>query len=264
MKPSASKALQVFCCAALLVILWLQYAMYQSNIRRHSADPARGSPAPRTASGPETSDPLPGIRHIIYINMDSRTDRNKTFYESMYSQGITGFVRIGGLLNAAHPKVGCLTSHIKALTYALKHYKGQHIVIFEDDIKFEQDRTETRRRLNAFWQDEEIRGNWNVVMLAANMYRPGTPTGVEGVVRLVDSFSASAYVIHADYVETLLRNKQEAFLLIGKYGLQTRFRNDQYCRPLQARDHWYAFLPPLCKQRRSYSDIEKKIVDYNM
>ena len=264
MKLLASKALPVFCCAALLVISWLQYAMYQSNIRRHSADPARGSPAPRTASGPETSDPLPGIRHIIYINMDSRTDRNKTFYESMYSQGITGFVRIGGLLNAAKPKVGCLTSHIKALAYALEHYKGQHIVIFEDDIKFERNRTETRRRLNALWQDEEIRDNWNVIMLAMYQNRPGKQTKVKGVLRVTDSFSASAYVIHADYVETLLRNKQEALLFISKYDLQMWFRNDQYCRPLQARDHWYGFHPPLCKQRRSYSDIEKKVVYYNV
>ena len=67
-------------------------------------------PPDERPSARNTSHPLHQLRQ--------RADRNKTFYESMYSQSITGFVRIGNLLNAAQPKVGRLTSHVKARAYA--------------------------------------------------------------------------------------------------------------------------------------------------
>ena len=211
--------------------------------------------------------PFPNIQRILYINLDKRKDRRRSFEAAMAQQGIGAgeYVRIVGVINKVG-SVGCLKSHIAALRYAQKHFPGETVVVFEDDVVFIDERARTQRRLRQLWNDTAILLDWNVVMFAKNLWAGGhfMNSTTDGVIRVLDALTASAYAIHGDYVQTLLTNKLEALAYIGLYGYRPWFRNDQYCKPLQRKDRWYAFHPPLCLQMKSYSDIEHRVVNYRV
>ena len=215
---------------------------------------------------PRPSDPFPGIQRIIYINLDKRKDRRKAFEAAMAAQGIanTSYVRISATVDKKGA-IGCLISHINALKYAAKHFKGENVIVFEDDVVFRMNRSETRRRLETFWANAEMSANWNVLMFAKHVVRKGSGwSSVPGVVRITNALTASAFVTNAAYVHRLLARKEQGLHYMKMFGYAEWFRNDQYIRPLQAKGFWYAFDPPLCKQYKSYSDIERKVVNYKV
>jgi hypothetical protein len=44
----------------------------------------------------------------------------------------------------------------------------------------------------------------------------------------------------------------------------TKYTCDQSWKTLQEKDNWYCFKTRIGKQRKSYSDIQKTDVDYNV
>ena len=230
------------------------------------AGPVTSAPTPVTRTIPRPSDPFPGIQRILYINLDKRKDRRKAFEAAMAAQGIanTSYVRISATVDK-NGAIGCLISHINALKYAAKHLKGENVIVFEDDVVFRMNRSETRRRLETFWANAEVSANWNVLMFATNIQPSGSRKSlVAGVVRITDALTAAALAINANYVRTILARKEQGLHYMRTYLYAEWFRNDQYVRPLQAGGFWYAFHPPLCQQSKSYSDIEKRVVNYQV
>ena len=215
---------------------------------------------------PRTTDLFPGIQRVLYINLYSRKDRRKALEAVMADQGIStkSIVRIAAIA-VKKGAIGCLKSHIAALKYASENFKGDNIIVFEDDVVFKMNRSETRRKLEAFWGNAEVSANWNVLMFAKNIQRGGAhKCPVPGVVRITDALTASAFAVNGDYVSTLLARKEQGLLYMTTFGFAEWFRNDQYVRPLQGRGFWYAFHPPLCVQLKSYSNIERRIVNYGV
>ena len=218
----------------------------------------------RAFSGPRDSDVLPGIHHVIYINLEKRTDRRKQFESEMLKIGISksSYTRIAAVAHEIGA-MGCLMSHIKTLEYISAYYPDKNILVFEDDIKFEQNRSETHRRLLAFWENDRVRNNWNVLMLAKNLIG-GNQAAVTGIIRVRAAYSTSAYLVHADYVRTLYRTSTNALDGARKNGFKEIHKIDVSWLKLQKQHHWFAFHPPLCTQRQSYSDVEKQLVYYGV
>ena len=212
----------------------------------------------------ETADVLPGIRHILYINLDKRTDRREQFETEMLMFGIanTSYTRITGMAHK-NGAVGCLMSHAKVMAYASVYYPGQHVLIFEDDIKFRQNRTIVEQRLSEFWKNDTVSDKWDILMLANNLVM-SKPSGIPKLVRVIKAYTTSAYLVHADYVNTLLRTWHDALEGYEKHGFNNMYKSDVSWLKLQQKHRWFAFHPPLCIQRASYSDVEKRKVNYRM
>ena len=74
--------------------------------------------------------------------------------------------------------------------------------------------------------------------------------------------TATAYVISNHYYPILLQNFKEGCQKLIQFYEPSRYALDRYWKQLQARHNWYIIMPPICIQRPSYSDIERRNVDY--
>jgi hypothetical protein len=178
---------------------------------------------------------------ILYINLDRRPDRRREFEGEMKRWNFTA-QRIQAIDMAIHPELGCTLSHIKALSRSTSDI----CVIFEDDFEFVQDPHPMFRYLTEEFTD------WDVVMLSSNIreYEPFN----DRLVRAKYSWTSAGYLIKKSYIPTL----------IACFRTSTSEPLDVKWRRLQQHDRWYACIPKIGIQRGSFSDIQRKFVDYKV
>jgi glycosyl transferase family 25 len=209
---------------------------------------------------------LPGIDVIMYINLDHREDRRQRYFENMQKINLfpEDVERVSGVYIPENGALGCLMSHIKALRMAYEKYPGKNVLIAEDDLILFEEPDNIKKRLYDFFVDEDFNKIWDVLMLSSNTKR-SNPTHKRGIKRLLDSQTAACYLVNPDYVEKLLNVLQSGLqtYLMDKVW-KSEYCNDQSWKVLQNTDSWYGMVPPLFVQGKSYSDIEKKHVDYKV
>lgn len=187
------------------------------------------------------------VDHVVYINLDKRTDRNarmKQFFKDgqIPDEKVSRFSAIQDTVGA----VGCLKSHIGVLELAIQN-KWKNVLILEDDVAW-----------NKFEQNYKILESlvkfpkWDVCMLG------GWFAETYGF-KVLSAICGHAYLVNAHYYSTILANFQEGLKLKLMYrGCTQIFHNDVYWIKLQLRDHWYGVLENLCVQIENYSDIQRK------
>ena len=96
------------------------------------------------------------------------------------------------------------------------------------------------------------------------------PPQAGGVARVLEAQSAAGYLLSRSYAARLLGCWAENLPLMEAYGAPSlrpfavsRCTIDVAWKQLQRRDHWYIFTPAFGHQRPGFSDIEKKLVDYD-
>ena len=201
--------------------------------------------------------------NIYYINLDKRTDRKDDFLKQFESVKYNkdNIIRVKAIEHIIGT-LGCLSSHIKALKLALKD-SYPYAIVCEDDFTFRNQKLDF----------EELLGNlinskvdWDVMLLSHN---PGTslisPTADKQICKIENSQTTSGYIIKKSYINTLLSLFEKLYESTKDYK-QAPPHNlcmDIYWKQLQKTDKWYITNPVLGYQRMSYSDIEKRITDYN-
>lgn len=189
------------------------------------------------------------IDHIVYINLAHRTDRRAEIEAELACFG-TGRVERFDAIRHAHGGLGCSKSHLAVLERA-KANGWRNVLIVEDDFVWHA-REAGIPRLTAL-----AAAPYDVILLAAG-YSKYDPT----TLRVESAQAATCYLVAAHYYDTLIANYKEGIAQFesttdyGKYAL------DQWWKQLQPRDRWYIMRPTLGYQRPSYSDIERKVVDY--
>ena len=206
-------------------------------------------------------DNRPGIHNkidaIYYINLTKREDRKKEFLDNFPSIDDLRIVRVAGHDYPENGAVGCLMSHVTALSRALEQNNGNNILICEDDFTI-KDMDYCNRMLDLLF--EKI-PEWDVVMLGQNTIH-AEDTGIETpnhekIVQIKNSQTASGYLIKKEYIPRLLdiyANDLVNYIKTGEWG---NYYVDQSWKVLQVQDKWYAFNPTVGVQRPSYSDIQK-------
>jgi glycosyl transferase family 25 len=148
-----------------------------------------------------------------------------------------------------HGGVGCVQSHIAVLEIAIKE-NWNNILIVEDD---------------ALWSnfqkgypilEELIQKTYDVITLGT-AHANYTPQ-----LKLLSGQTTTAYIVQQHYYTTLLQNFKEGCNLLIQTGNWPIYALDQYWKKLQAKDNWYVVIPSLMIQAPSYSDIEKRRVNY--
>jgi len=208
------------------------------------------------------------IKHAIYINLDSRTDRRASFeshfvtlhrsYPNDYTFfPITRFSAIKHVWGA----VGCSKSHIECIRFA-KQKGWDHVLIMEDDalVKHPELLVKQVNTFLATFQD-----NWDVVLFAGNNYPP-FKIKAPCCFKIENCQTATCYLVCSRYYDTLLRNFEEGVAELeidpGNEKIYALYGCDQYWKKLQRTDLWYLITPICVTQRPGYSSIENKFVDY--
>jgi hypothetical protein len=194
---------------------------------------------------------------VYYINLDHRRDRNEEVLEEMKKLPRGAIVeRVPAVYENERGHLGCSKSHIKALE---KFVQSGHdtCIIFEDDFEFVGTGPS---RLGQFLNE---RFPFDVVMLSSNDV-DSQPCEYRGFKKVTNAQTASGYIVSRSFAPVLLQNfRQGAFLLEQEYDHST-YAVDQHWKLLQPSSKWYVFDPPCGRQRKSYSDIQGGVVEYNL
>ena len=198
-------------------------------------------------------DPV-GLGGIFYINLDERTDRRIQMEQELHKMGIKAerFPAIKHEFGI----VGCGQSHLAVLKLA-RDRGLKNVLVFEDDFEFLVSPEEFWKQINTFFA---AKIDYDVVFLGYNMFSSENYNNF--LYKVLDSQTASAYIVNAKYYDTLI------YLWERCVGLQAITRewdlaHDMQWKILQPRDNYFAFKVRLGKQRGSYSDIQQQFVEYD-
>lgn len=187
------------------------------------------------------------ITNVLFINLDSRTDRRKHFESQFFEIGFHP-QRFAAIQNA-RGSIGCTMSHIACMEMAIQN-KWDHVLVCEDDATIINP-GQLVNQVNHFFQ--RFNDSWDVLLLAGNNYQPFRQES-PGAVRVANCQTTTAYLVRRPYFETLLANFKE--------GLSKLKAIDQHWKKLQRKNRWYLIVPISMIQRSDFSNVSNRHVDY--
>lgn len=196
------------------------------------------------------------ITNIFYINLESRLDRRLFFENQMKMVGLKAerFEAIKHNIGA----VGCSLSHLNLLKYARRN-NLDHILIMEDDIMF----LNPKMFINNLNECLLNHSDFDVLLIAGN--NMGDYTRLDNFcVKISKCQTTTGYIVKRHYYDKLIENYEEGInKLLQNIKCRDDYAIDQYWNKLQLIDKWYLVTPLTVTQKPDYSDIEKRIINYN-
>jgi glycosyl transferase family 25 len=191
------------------------------------------------------------IDKVVYINLAHRTDRKEqTERQLMNLFPPEKIVRFEAIKND-NGAIGCTMSHISVLEMAIKE-NWKNVLILEDDIGWETNFTNISILTNL------MNLSYDVILLSGYYIKYNTKT-----LKIISAQTTGAYIVNNSYYQTLLTNFKEGLNNLIETNMSGKYAIDRYWKQLQSRDSWYIVIPQICFQIPSYSDIQKKNVNYN-
>ena len=198
---------------------------------------------------------------IFYINLDSRIDRKEHFLNEIKKLCIddSKIVRVDAIKDE-YGALGCSKSHIKALELFMANPIWKTCIIFEDDYTFYDTDVENNNNLiRTFFENFT---DWGILLLSSNQAgKPSIKTHIPFVELVTYSQTMSGYCIHKDSVKEIYDNFKCSAELLEKSRSKPMHAVDMYWNKLTMKR--YSFVPNMGYQYRSFSDIEKRFVNYN-
>lgn len=211
----------------------------------------------------KTINSISDIKHVLYINLESRPDRVSHIEKELVKIGLTA-LRFNAI-KMNNGAIGCSMSHLKCIQTA-KENDWDHVCILEDDIEF-LDPCLFKRQLATFLQKHT---DWDVVLLAGNNMLP-YQTIDETCIKVTNCQTTTGYIVKKHYYDTLIDNYKKGIGLYMKNSDKPHLYSiDRYWFLLQNKDNWFLIVPLSVIQREDYSDIQGKntnfrkyMLDYN-
>lgn len=199
---------------------------------------------------------LDDITNAFYINLDHRTDRRTHVEAELQKIGIAA--QRFNAIKMKNGAIGCSMSHLKILEEAHKNHL-EHVLIVEDDITFLDPET-FKKQINKFF---ELHGNnWDVVLLAGNNIPPYKNVD-DTCIQVSHCQTTTGYLVNGSYIQRLAANVRAGLTnLLNSPDEKINFAIDRYWFRLQEYDNWFFITPPTVIQREDYSDIEKRVTNY--
>lgn len=180
--------------------------------------------------------------HVRCINLEGRTDRWEESQKEFAKVGLE-VLRFPAEPHS-NPIVGCAVSHFTILTEALS--RGKHAMIFEDDVQFLGEPNIQEWLFSLDYMD------WDMLYFGANITTPISRYS-KGFGRLSGAQSTHAYCVNNAFIQEILNHS----------GLLGKHMDLIYSEDIIPHAKCYITIPIIAIQRPSYSDIEKKPVDYS-
>jgi GR25 family glycosyltransferase involved in LPS biosynthesis len=196
------------------------------------------------------------LKHILYINLESRPDRLKHIENEMNKLLVLG-ERVNAI-KMPNGAIGCTLSHIKCLELA-KERGWPHVFICEDDIFFLNPEL-LKENLTKFSENANI--PWDVVIIGGNNCPPYLRVA-DYCIRVSNNQTTTGYIVKAHYYDKLIENfRESARRFMREPSNKRQYALDIYWKSLQKTDNWYMITPPTVIQCEDYSDIEERTVNY--
>jgi GR25 family glycosyltransferase involved in LPS biosynthesis len=152
--------------------------------------------------------------HVVYINLDHRTDRREHVEKELAALGIHDPIRFPAVHLPKNPAAGCSLSHLKCLEKA-KEEGWPHVLIVEDDIVF-HDVPLFKRLFEGFIVSKAIKSeaiksdqdSWDVLLIAGNNMLPYLPHDAWSV-QVLNCQTTTGYLVNAHYYDVLIENIRE-------------------------------------------------------
>jgi GR25 family glycosyltransferase involved in LPS biosynthesis len=189
----------------------------------------------------------------VYINLAKRTDRNEQIRAELESKDLP-FERREGIEHEIG-LYGCGLAHLAVLKEARE--KGwDSVMVFEDDFEF----LVKKDRFEAGMAAIDSLDSWDVILLSYNSFR--TQPHSQDFVRIMEAQTTSGYIVHSRFYDRLIEVWQEGLRDLEKTGMGHIYALDQCWKRLQPVHFFYGFSPRFGQQRESWSDIERRLVNY--
>ncbi len=211
---------------------------------------------PSTTSNESRVRPQNGTYESSYINLDKRTDRKQQIEQqlSRFFSDVPCY-RVPGVV-AKFGALGCANAQLNQLRDALRRNQTEMTIFHEDDFDYDHDPRPLLKWINS------LRLRWSVILFAANEPKCQRTTFPQ-LARCTDAQTTSCFMVHRDYLPTLIRNFEESVKLLTKEGKPKHdYCVDIYWKRLQKGDRWYLALPLMGHQREDFSDIAQTVVRY--
>jgi glycosyl transferase family 25 len=199
------------------------------------------------------SNPFDFFDHIYCINLDKRKDRWEEVQKEFESVGIADKVQRFSAIENTDGRVGVIQSNL-ALIKMAKENNWDNIMVFEDDVKFINNPLENLQLAI----DQIGRTPWSMFYLGANTHEK------------LMKFKPNLIILkNAFAVHSVVYNKVGFNKFINKFeGLNAIKNFDDIldvwlAKEVQAKHTVLMVNPIITTQRESYSDIEKKVVNYS-
>jgi len=193
------------------------------------------------------------ITKIIYINLDRRTDRREHIESQFRQSNISNYERFSAIERPpGQGIVGCGYSHLEVLRLA-RERKYPNILIMEDDFEFMVSPEEFICQLQLFFESPAGK-NYDVCMLGYNLHEMSECPETPWVHRVRYAQTASAYIVHSRYYDSLIELYEWAIPRLEQTGQHWIYANDVVWKDLQASDTWYCFSKRVGKQIAGFSD----------
>jgi len=217
----------------------------------------------------------------LYINLDSRTDRKKSFTQDMEAfmepfercKGWTlnrfsavsaqSFLENGQTKSRHTGQVAAASSHVAALKQAEKTTKGP-VMIFEDDFHFEGTPASLVQRIDSAFKG--LDGNWDVLMMGDSEHHQGADDKrlEKYQIRQTEgAWCSEAYIVNKKYLPKLLKTTGSGLSLMEKGGEHVHpevepmgAAYDTLWYPLQKDEKakWIVFRPKIGGQANTWGD----------
>ena len=200
------------------------------------------------------------------INLDERTDRLNDFLLNLDEFGYAqiDFSRISAVRDDDFGGLGCAKSHLIALCDYITRGSAPYCIIVEDDFRFKRDYEFFSNRVIPFINN---RNDLNVFMLAGTKILSRNLDA--DFAEIFEGQSAAGYIILRKYVPQIIDCFLRSILQMEKFRameqrelIYDRFSIDQTWKKLQQDGGWFACSQMVGFQAASFSDIEKRNVDY--
>ena len=188
------------------------------------------------------------VEHVVYINLDHRTDRRIEIEKELSRYFSIEKIQRFSAIRHDHGGIGCTKSHIAVLEMA-KEKGWKNYLVVEDDAIF------SNFGKGYPLLEKLVEKTFDVITLGTVFAKHTAEY------KLVSGQTTTAYIVQNHYYDTLLQNFREGlngFLLTGNYPV---YSIDQYWKRIQPRDNWFCVIPSLMIQREGYSDIERSVIN---
>jgi glycosyl transferase family 25 len=196
------------------------------------------------------------IDKFAYINLSKRTDRKEHVEKELKKIGAIENIERFNAIKLENGALGCSMSHLKCLEIAKqKDYK--YVFICEDDITFINPQL-FLDQLDRFLSTDRL---WDVILVAGNNMIPYT--WIDGTcIKVSNCQTTTGYIVKREYYDKLINNFKEGIQKQIKEPNVAEYKIDKYWFKLQRDDNWFLIIPLSVIQREDYSDIEKKVTNF--
>lgn len=201
------------------------------------------------------------IDRVFFINLDKRVDRLEEFLGEFKKMNIPDnkLERFPAIYEPSFTCWGCTKSHLNVLKIA-RERQYKNILIFEDDFELLVSGETFVQNIEKFFS---LGLDFKVLMLSYNIQ--DTPIPVNDVVGITHNVqTASGYLVNMEYIGELIDCIEYGSEMLKQTGHHWLYVNDQIWKKLQQDDKWYYFLERIGKQRKSFSELSRSVVDYNV